>query len=176
MESVTTRCRTAWSKFSELLPLLTCRSLTLRTRGNIFTTYVRSVLTYGSECWSLRKDERNRLLRNERAMVRWVCGVKPGVEVDTAALYNRLAIPHLDAALRYSRLRWYGHVTRSQSWIQRCQTLDVAGRASAGRPRKTWNDSVKEDLRACRLNSDLTWNRDAWRESIRVTIRQSNPL
>ena len=46
------------------------------TGGKIFNACVRSVLLYGSECWAMRKEDKARLERNDRAMLRWICGVK----------------------------------------------------------------------------------------------------
>ena len=131
------------ARFRELLPLLTCRSLTLQTRGKIFKSCVRSVLPCASECWGLRKEERTSLLCNDCAMVRWIWGVKTNNNVDTATLHNRLGIPDLDSIQGYNRMRWLGHVHHSQSWTKWCLTIEVKGRASRGRPRKTWSDTIK---------------------------------
>ena len=175
MASITIRCRSAWSKFRELLPLLSNRAISLHTRGRIYVSCVRSVMLYASECWALRKDELARLIRNDRAMVRWICGIKPDQEVPTHTLYDRLNIQHLDATLRYNRLRWAGHVYRSQSWINRCQTLQVEGRRGTGRPRKIWRDIIDEDLRTYNLSMDMAEDRDAWRRTLRTSTRQVQP-
>ena len=46
------------------------------TRGKVFNVCVRSVLLYDSECWAMRKEDKARLERNDRPMLRWICGVK----------------------------------------------------------------------------------------------------
>ena len=51
--SVITRIRSAWGKFWELLPILTSHALSYTTRGQIYSTYIRTVLLYASECWAL---------------------------------------------------------------------------------------------------------------------------
>ena len=65
------RARSAWGKFRELLPLLTNRYIHIKTSGKIFNVCARSVLLYRSECWALGKDDKVRLERNDRAMLRW---------------------------------------------------------------------------------------------------------
>ena len=50
--SVITRIRSAWGQFRELLPILTSRALSYITRGQICSTYIRTVLLYASECWA----------------------------------------------------------------------------------------------------------------------------
>ena len=148
------------ARFRELLPLLTCRSLTLQTRDKIFTSCVQSVLTYASECWGLRKEERTELFRNDHAMVSWIRSVKTNDKVDTATLHNRLGIPDLESILHYNRLTWLAHVHHSQSWTKWCQIIEVEGRASRERPRKTWSDTIKEDMLACGLTMEMAGNRD----------------
>jgi len=175
MASITIRCRAAWSKFRELLPLLTNRAISLNTRGRIYSSCVRSVMLYASECWALRNDELARLIRNDRAMLRWICGIKPDEEVHTHTLCDRLNIPYLDVTLRYNRLRWAGHVHRSQSWTGRCQSLQIDGRRGTGRPRKTWNDTINEDLQTYNLSLDMAEDRDAWRSTLRNATRRVQP-
>ena len=69
--SVITRIRSAWGKFRELLPILTSRALSYITRGQIYSTYIRTVLLYASECWAPNVNDLLKLQRNDRAMIRW---------------------------------------------------------------------------------------------------------
>ena len=50
--------------------------------------------------------------------------------------------------LRLNRLRWYGHVERSDKWINKYTNLEIDGFKGRGRPRKTWSATVTEDLKA----------------------------
>ena len=70
---ITTRCRTAWGKFKRLLPILT----SLKICGKLFTACVRSALLHASETWGPRHEDLERLRRNDRNMIRWICDVKP---------------------------------------------------------------------------------------------------
>ena len=42
----------------------------------IYQSCVRSAMRYGSETWSLKKNEMAILKKNEKAMIRAMCGVK----------------------------------------------------------------------------------------------------
>ena len=174
--SIITRCRSAWGKFRELLPILTNKSISPKTRGRIYTACVRTVMLYACECWAPRSDDRSRLERNDKAMVRWICGVKVDDQISTASLYERLGIPHIQQVSRQHRLRWAGHVHRSTSWTNRCQRIEVAGSKRKGRPRKTWTETVREDLQTLNLTLDMAEDRDAWREKLRDANRPSNTL
>ena len=43
--------------------------------------------------------------------------------------------------MRQRRQRWFGH-----SWLKKVQTRAVDGHSGRGRPRKTWEHVIMEDL------------------------------
>ena len=51
--AVTTRVKTAWKKFRELLPVLTSRHLSYKTSGHVYSSCVRSAMLHASETWPL---------------------------------------------------------------------------------------------------------------------------
>ena len=42
----------------------------------------------------------NRLRRNDRAMIRWICNVKAGDEVSSDSLLSKLGLQDIDVVLR----------------------------------------------------------------------------
>ena len=74
---VTTRVKTAWKKFRELLPVLTSRHLSYKTRGPEYSSCVRRAMLHASETWPLTKANLQRFQRNDRAMIRQICSIKP---------------------------------------------------------------------------------------------------
>ena len=76
-----TRCKCAWDKFRQLLPLLTNHHLPLLTRGKVYSSCVRSVMLHAAETWAMKVDTLNRLRHNDRAMIRWICNVRAKDEV-----------------------------------------------------------------------------------------------
>ena len=84
--AITNRCGIAWGKFRNLLPILTSRHLPLHIRGRVFSTCVRTAMLHGSETWGPNKVDLQRLRRNDRSMIRWICGVRPQDDTDTADL------------------------------------------------------------------------------------------
>ena len=120
-----TRCKCAWGKFRQLLPLLTNRHLPLLTRGKVYSSCVRSVLLHAAETWAKKVDTLNRLRHNDRAMIHWICNVRAKDEVSSDSLLTKLGIQDLDVVLRTSRMRWFGHVERSTGWIAEVRKLNV---------------------------------------------------
>ena len=106
--AVTTRVKTAWKKFSELLPVLTSRHLSYKTRGYVYSSCVWSAMHHASEIWPLTKTNLQRLQRNDRAMIRQICSIKPEdvATVRSSELLPKLELEDLDLILRGRR--WVG--------------------------------------------------------------------
>ena len=77
-EATTSRIRSAWKNFRDLLPVITNKSISLQRRGNVYQACVRSVLLYASETWPVKTEDIARLERNENSMIRWIQYVRSG--------------------------------------------------------------------------------------------------
>ena len=56
-----TRCKCAWAKFRQLLPLLANRHLSLSTRGRVYSTCVRRAMLHAAETWPTTVSTLNRV-------------------------------------------------------------------------------------------------------------------
>ena len=81
--AVTERTRFGWAKFRDCGELLQGRQFSLKMKGRVYRTCVRSALLYGSEMWCLRENEMAILRKAESAMVRAMCGVIPAEKNNT---------------------------------------------------------------------------------------------
>ncbi|CAG9137028.1 unnamed protein product [Plutella xylostella] len=63
--------------------------------------------------------------------------------------------------MKSHRLSWFGHVMRRGDDYVTKKVLEMRpeGRRKRGRPRKTWLDCVKENMRECGVNEDMTEDR-----------------
>ena len=136
--STTTLVKTAWKKFKDL-PVLSSRHLSFKTGGHVYSSCVRSAMLHASETWPLTKPNLQRLQRNDRAMIRQICNVRPQDIVTTRSneLLVRLGIENLDLILKERRLRWYGHVERSNGAVKTAFDIQVDGKRGPGRPKLT---------------------------------------
>ena len=100
--AVTTRVKIAWKKFRELLPVLTSRHLSYKTHGHVYSSCVRSAMLHASETWPLTKMNLQRLQRNDRAMIRQICSIKPEdvARVRSSELLAKLQLEDLNLILR----------------------------------------------------------------------------
>ena len=59
-----------WIEFGEREELLYERKLSLKMKGRIYQSCVRSALLYGSETWCLEENEMAILRKTKKAMIR----------------------------------------------------------------------------------------------------------
>jgi len=79
----------------------------------------------------------------------------------------------LDLIIKQRRLRWLGHVLRMDD--DRIPKHAISWEISAtsrgpGRPRKNWNDIIRQDLKSIRVAWEdaehFTFDREAWHERV----------
>ena len=125
-------------------------------------------MIYGSETWLMKVEDKQRLERTERIMVRHMCGVTLKDRKTCEELRQRLGIDSVSDVLRRNRLRWFGHVERKNDddWVKACQRLEVDGGRGRGRSKKTWRECVAEDMRVLGLEQRDVHDRLGWRKGI----------
>ena len=169
--SVITRVGTAWRKFRELLSLLTSRVLSLQVRGRLYEACVRCVMLYGSETWAVKDEDLDRLDRNDMRMIRWMCNTSLKDRKSSGELRSRLGIHSIRDVIQARRLRWFGHLERMEgdNWVSKCRDLVVPGTKPRGRPRKTWQEVIRTDMRQKNLRPELPQSRSDWKSVINIT-------
>ena len=50
------------------------RKMPVELKDKVFTTIIRPAMTYGSECWVVKKTDENRVNSAEMTMLRWARG------------------------------------------------------------------------------------------------------
>ena len=105
------------------------------------TARVLSVMLHASETWPLTKPNQNlqRLQRNDRAMIRQICNVRPQDVVTTRSneLLAQLGIEDLDLIQKERRLCWYGHVEHSNGAVKTAFHIQVEGKRGPENPKMT---------------------------------------
>ena len=173
--AVTTRVRSGWKKFRELMPFLTSKAPSLKMKGQVYSACVRSGMTYGSETWALKVEHEEKLNRAEMRMIRWMCGVSLREKKTSAELRQKMGVEAIVDVVRRGRLRWYGHVVRKKEndWVKKVMSINLEGTRPSGRPKKTWQTTVLADMKALGINQEMAMDRSRWKKAIARI--QSNP-
>ena len=176
--STTTHVKTAWKKFKDLLPVLSSRHLSFKTRGHVYSSCVRNAMLHASETWPLTKLNLQCLQQNDRAVIRQICNVRPQDIVTTRSseLLVQLGIEDLDLILKERRLRWCGHVERSSGAIKTAFDIQVDGKRGPGRPKMTWKQLTERDCREWKLSAINPHDRRTWRSGVRSAMHAASQL
>ena len=137
--AVTARARIGWVKFKECGELLNSKRFSLKTKGMVYRSCVRSAMLYGSEIWCLRESEMAVLRRTERAMVKAMCGAKLMKKKRTGDLMEMLGLKETVVQMEKANgVRWYGHVLRRDDGhvLRKALEFEVKGKRKQGGPKK----------------------------------------
>ena len=154
-------------KVQRTSPITRLKAISLKVRGKLYKTCVHSEMLYGSETWPVKPKDIQRLYRNEMPMISYICGVSLRDRYSCEELRARVGIKPIVDVMRQRRLRWFGHIERREddSWLKKVQILAVDGHSGRGRPRKTWEHVIMEDLRVKGLRREVAQNRAEWRSA-----------
>ena len=108
-------------------------------------------------------------------MVQWMNGVSLKDRKSRKELRDNLQIENITEVVRRARLRWFGHVERmkEENWVKKTASMEVEGRRPAGRPKKTWRETVNADIKQLGIDTKDTNNREAWK--VAISAARSNP-
>ena len=93
-------------------------------------------------------------------MIRWMCGVTMRDRYPCDELQAWVGIKPIVDVMRQQRLRWFGHIERREdnSWLKKVQIHAVDGHSGRGRPLKTWEHVIMEDLCVKGLRQEVAQN------------------
>ena len=111
---------------------------------------IRPALTYGSGCWAIKGNNKRQIATTEMRMLRGILGVSRRDQMQNEEIQRILHLSLIDELMRSGRLRWFGHVQRTDenNITRRVMALAIPGTRRWGRPKKTyvWHQQIKEDM------------------------------
>ncbi|KAL6495878.1 hypothetical protein OROGR_030441 [Orobanche gracilis] len=169
-DDVTHHIKAGWLRWRAASGVLCDKKVPLKLKGKFCRAAVRPAMLYGSECWAIKKSLESKLEVAEMRMLRWSCGHTLLDRIPNVAFRNALEVAPISAKVREGRLRWFGHVRTRQASdpVRRVESLSVVGVRRRGRPRRTWEEQLRLDLKAFNLSETMTADRGSWRRRIRV--------
>ena len=136
------------------------------------------VVLYGCETWSLTLREERRLRVFEKQ--------GPGPKKDENGEWRRLhneepnslyGSPNLVRVNYYRRLKWAGHVIRTEFF--KMLTGKPTGKTPLGRPRRRWEDNIRMVLKEIGINTknwvDSAPYWDYWRALVNAALNLRVP-
>ena len=128
------------------------------------TALVCGVL-HTSETWPLTKPSLQRLQRNDRAMIRQICNVKPQdtANIRSTELLAQLGTEDLDLTLK----------REGSAGMDTWNAPTVRG---PERPKMTWKQLTERDCREWSLSAINPHDRDTWRSGVRSAMCAASQL
>lgn len=162
---VRARINAAWLKWQQVTGVLCDRRMPDRVKGKIYKAVVRLVALYGSACWPVLTTHEQALNTMEMRMLRWSLRITRRDHVSNKDIRKRLGVAPIKEKMLESRLRWYGHVIRSDenSVAKTAMIIDPEGCRPRGRPMKRWMDKIKEDIKTINASPEDALDRTKWR-------------
>ena len=175
--STTTHVKTAWKKFRDLLPVLSSRHLSFKTRGRVYSSCVRSAMLHASETWPLTKLNLQH------------CSEMIGQWSDRSAMSGckTLSPPGpisylCGLALRIWTSFWRREdsdgmdVERSNCAVKTAFDIQVDGKRGPGRPKMTWKQLTERDCRERKRSAIDSHDRCTWRSGVRSAMGAASQL
>jgi hypothetical protein len=149
---------------------LKSRFMSLKTKINIYKTLIRPILLYGSECWAVTKLHENKLLTFERKILRKIFGAvhenNSWRSLFNFEIYQKYKQPDIVKVIKCNRLRWLGHLHRSDNTnpVKKLTFTNPMGNRRRGRPPTRWLDSVEKDFNLIKKGNwrSLAMDRTRW--------------
>ena len=131
-----------------------------------------------SETWPLTKTNLQCLQRNDRAMIRQICSIKPEdvATVRSSELLAKLELENLDLILRDRGLRWFGHVACSIDAVRAACYIQIDGMRGAGRPKLTWKKLTEQDCSEWKLTTVDPQEKSSWRSGVKSAMCAASQL
>ena len=145
----TTDCKNivllAWNKCREVTGVICDNKVPVKLKHNIYKTVLKPTITYGAECWTMKKKDEMLMNKNEMRMLRWTQGVSLRDHKRNEEIREAATVQPITTHLMQKRLRWYGHVRRrDESHITRTVLdTEVEGVRPTGRPQLRYMDTTR---------------------------------
>ena len=103
------RVRLAWNKWREVTGVICDKKIPVKLKHKIYKIVIRPTMTYGAECWTMKKKDEMLMNKTEMRMLRWIQGVSFREHNRNEEFREAATVQPIATQLMQKRLRWYGH-------------------------------------------------------------------
>ena len=124
----------AW-KWKQLTGVLCDKKIPIKLKNKVYKTVIKPTMTYGAECWAIRKKDENRLHVAEVRMIRCIRGKTRKDHVGNQIIQEDAKVCQMSTFLRQKRLNVYGHIRRAEkqtTYQEKLWTWSYRGREEGG--------------------------------------------
>lgn len=150
------------------------REIPKNIKIEVIKKVVRPTILYSSESWTLSGKQKTRINAIEMRFLRKIQGKTRRDRIRNETYRQQLKIKPICDIIMEGQLRWFGHVCRmpEERLTKRVYETKVQGKNKKGRPRRTWNDGIKEEAEKKGIPwegiKEMTQDRRKWREKCKT--------
>ena len=155
------------------------RGITLCTKVALVKALVFPIVLYGSETWTMGKNERKKVDAFELWCWRRILRVSWMERKTNAWVLDQIKpVWTLESRIAKSAMSYFGHVVRADNSLEKAIMFGkMEGTRRQGRPRRKWLDTISElTEESVGAAATLTRNRSVWRMKIMNVARGRNRL
>ena len=90
--------------------MLCDRRMPTRLKEGFYRTTIRPTITYGVECWPIKKQYMHKIDIVEIRILNWMCGKTRNARIRNEYFLEHLRIAAIRDKIKETRLRWFEHV------------------------------------------------------------------
>lgn len=168
-KEVKKRVQAGWSGWRRVSGVICDRRVAARVKGKVYKTVVRPAMLYGMETVALTKRQEAELEVAELRMLRFSLGVTRMDRIRNEYIRGTAQVGRFGEKAREARLRWFGHVWRSDAEYigKRMLKMELPGKRKRGRPKRRFMDAVREDMQVVGTIEEDAEERIRWKRMIR---------
>ena len=108
---INNQVKLACMKWKQLTGVL---KVPIKLKDKVYKTAIKPTMTYGAECWAVRKKDENTLRVAEMRMLRWIRSKTIKDHVRNQIIQEDAKVCQMSTFLRVKRLNLYGHIRRRE--------------------------------------------------------------
>jgi hypothetical protein len=138
------------------------------TNLTVYNSIVKSIETYGTEIWTVKRKHRNKLLATEMDYLRRSARISRLDKIRNEAIRTKTGIRKNIVQEIEEQLRWYGHVKRKEEGkiVKHFAEWNPQGKRKRGRPIDTLKDGIRDSMKRREFKNEGYMDRDLWRIKI----------
>ena len=111
---INNRIQAGWCKWRKASGIICDRMVQTKVKGEFYRTAIGPALSYGSECWAIKKQQEHKMDVSEMKRLRWSSGYTLKDRIRNDHIREKVGVAPISEKMREYRLRWYEHVQRRE--------------------------------------------------------------